>query len=164
MSTRLTNPGPTQSRRPSGETQEDLLGRLFAPVDIASLVFIRVAFGTIMFWEVCRYFIYGWVERYYVQPEFRFTYYGFDWLRLWSGEWMHLHFLFLGVLALMIALGMLYRLSMALFFLGFSYVFLERARWDRSRKRSSASRPVGPSSRLEVILPSPRHRRLEPKG
>jgi vitamin K-dependent gamma-carboxylase len=83
-----------------------------------------VAFGTIMFWEVCRYFIYDWVERYYVQPEFRFTYYGFDWLRLWSGEWMHLHFLFLGALALMIALGVLYRLSMTLFFLGFSYVFL----------------------------------------
>ena len=79
-----------------------------------------MAFGTIMFWEVCHYFIYDWVERYYVQPEFRFTYYSFDWLRLWSGGWIYL--LFLG--ALMIALGVLYRLSMTLFILGFSYVFL----------------------------------------
>ena len=73
-----------------------------------------------MFWEVCHYFIYDWVERYYVQPEFRFTCYSFDWLRLWSGGWIYL--LFLG--ALMIALGVLYRLSMTLFILGFSYVFL----------------------------------------
>jgi len=124
MSSQTTGAAPSRTHETSGEGRRGLLGRLFAPVDIASLVFFRVAFGAIMLWEVCRYFYYGWVERYFVQSEFRFTYYGFDWLRLWSGEWMQLHFLALGLLAIFIALGFLYRLSTTLFFLGFTYVFL----------------------------------------
>jgi len=38
-----------------------LQSRAFAPVDIASLVFSRIAFGLLMAWEVCRYFRNGWV-------------------------------------------------------------------------------------------------------
>jgi len=38
-----------------------LRSRAFAPVDIASLVFFRIAFGLLMAWEVCRYFRNGWV-------------------------------------------------------------------------------------------------------
>ena len=65
---------------------------LFKPVDIASLAFFRIAFGTILLWEVWRYFDYGWIERYYIEPEFHFTYYGFEWVRPWSGGGMFLHF------------------------------------------------------------------------
>jgi hypothetical protein len=98
--------------------------RLFAPVDIASLVCFRIAFGAIMFWEVWRYLSYGWVERYYITPQFHFTYYGFDWVKPWPGDGMYWHFYALGFLALCILFGFWYRLSAALFFLGFTYVFL----------------------------------------
>lgn len=98
--------------------------RLFQPVDAASVVFFRVAFGAILFWEVCRYFLFGWVGRYYAEPQFRFAYYGFEWLPPWPANWMHAHFAILGVLALCIAAGFLYRISTVLFFLGFTYIFL----------------------------------------
>ena len=100
------------------------MGRLFAPVDIASLVFFRVAFGVIMVWEVAYYFVRGWIPRYFIDPSFHFTYYGFGWVQPWPGYGMYLHFLALGVLAACIAFGLWYRVSIVLFFLGFTYVFL----------------------------------------
>ncbi len=106
------------------EPQAGLLTRLFAPVDVASLVAFRMLFGAIMFWEVCRYFSYDWIRRYYIEPTFHFTYYGFSWVHPWPGIGMYLHFLALGLLAIFIVVGFWYRLSAGLFFLGFTYVFL----------------------------------------
>jgi HTTM domain/Vitamin K-dependent gamma-carboxylase, lumenal domain len=105
-------------------TDGALWNRLFAPVDIASIVYFRIAFGAIMLWEVWRYFKKGWIKSYYIDPTLHFTYYGFDWVRPWPGEGMYLHFLALGALATFILLGLWYRISAALFFLGFTYVFL----------------------------------------
>ncbi len=101
-----------------------LLQRLFAPVDIASLVFFRIAFGVIMLSEVARYFAYGWIPAYWIEPSFHFTYLGFGWVRPWPGVGMYVHFLVLGILAGFITLGLFYRASSALFFLGFAYMFL----------------------------------------
>lgn len=98
--------------------------RLHEPVDIASLVVFRIFFGAIMVWEVARYFSYDWIRRYYIDPTFYFTYYGFGWLRPWPGDGMHLHFAVLGVLALFITVGLFYRVSTVLFAFGFTYVFL----------------------------------------
>ena len=110
--------------------RQGLLARLFAPVDIASLAFFRIAFGAVMLWEVWRYFNYGWISRYYIEPGFHFTYFGFDWVKPWPGDGMYYHFFALGLLAACIMAGFLYRLSATLFFLGFSYVFLlEQARY-----------------------------------
>jgi hypothetical protein len=104
--------------------QTALWSRLFAPAVIAPLVYFRIAFGIILMWEVWRYFNYGWVQRYYMEPSYFFTYLGFDWVRPWPGDGMLIHFVALAVLAAMIALGLFYRLSTILFFLGFTYVFL----------------------------------------
>lgn len=97
---------------------------LSRPVDIASLAVFRIAFGAIMAWEVLRYFDYGWIERYWIQPDFFFGYLGFEWVRPWPGEGMYVHFAVLGVLAACIAAGLLYRVAAVLFFVGFAYVFL----------------------------------------
>ena len=97
---------------------------MFQPTDGRRLACFRILFGLLMVWEVWRYFDHGWVERYYIEPEFFFTYYGFDWVRPWGGMWMKVHFVVLGVLATFIALGFLYRWSMALFFVGFAHIFL----------------------------------------
>lgn len=77
-----------------------------------------------MCWEVSRYFRYDWIERYWMEPDFFFTYDGFHWLSPWSGDGMYFHFVALGILAFCIAIGLLYRLSTVLFFLGFTYIFL----------------------------------------
>jgi hypothetical protein len=97
---------------------------LFARVDGASLVVFRIAFGALALWEVWRYADNGWIDEYYLEPVFRFTYDGFSWVRPWPGEWLHAHFFALGVLAVCILVGFCYRLAAALFFVGFSYVFL----------------------------------------
>ena len=104
--------------------------RAFAPVEIAPLVWFRVAFGAIMLVEVSRYFAHGWIERYFIEPQFMFKYYGFEWVQAWPGDGMKLHFFALGVLAAGIAAGCCYRLATALFFVGFTYVFLlDQARY-----------------------------------
>jgi hypothetical protein len=102
----------------------------FAPVDIASLAVFRVAFGAVMVWEVYRYFSKGWIARYYIDPDFFFTYYGFGWVRPWPGDGMYVHFALLGLAAGGVMAGLFYRASAALFFLGFTYVFLlDQARY-----------------------------------
>lgn len=98
--------------------------RWFDSVDVASLVFFRIAFGALMFVEVLRYFTYGWIERYYIAPSFHFTYLGFGWVQPWPGAGMYLHFAALGVLSLFILAGFWYRAAAALFCIGFTYVFL----------------------------------------
>jgi vitamin K-dependent gamma-carboxylase len=111
-------------------TKHPFWAHLFAPVDIASLVFLRIAFGAIMLWEVWRYNSRGWIRRYYITPDFHFTYYGFDWIDPLPDNGMYLLFAALGALAFCIMLGILYRFSTILFFVGFTYVFLlDQARY-----------------------------------
>ena len=105
-------------------TQAAWWSRLFEQTAVAPLAFFRVAFGLVMVWEVWRYFTYGWIARYYMDPVYYFTYLGFDWIHPWPGNGMVIHFALLAVLGVMIAAGLFYRLSAVLFFLGFTYVFL----------------------------------------
>ncbi len=102
----------------------------FAPVDASSLVFLRFCFGLIMVVEVWRFWDHGWIERYYINPEFLFKYYGFEWVVPWPGDGMYWHFGLLAVLAVLIAVGALYRFAAIAFFVCFTYVFLlEEARY-----------------------------------
>ena len=98
--------------------------RILEPQDVASLVVFRVGFGLLMFWEVTRYFYFGWVEELYAKPQFHFQYEWFSWIVPFPGNGMYLLFAALGILALMIAFGLFYRTATILFFLGYSYVFL----------------------------------------
>jgi vitamin K-dependent gamma-carboxylase len=98
--------------------------RLLKPVDISFLILFRVVFGAIMLWEVYRYYTYGWISRYYIQPAVYFSYYGFSWVKPWPGQGMYIHFFILGLLAACILLGFFYRIAAMLFFLGFTYIFL----------------------------------------
>lgn len=101
-----------------------LVTRMFAPVDISSIVVFRIAFGLIMLWEVNRYPSYGWVASYYIDPVYNFPYVGFEWVKPLPGNLMYVHFYALALLAVFITLGLWYRISATLFWLGFTYVFL----------------------------------------
>ena len=114
----------------AGKVARGLRERLSEPVDIASVVMVRVFFGLLMVWEVVRYFENGWIRKYWLAPDLHFRYFGFDWVAPWPGEGMYWHFLGLGLLAALITFGLFYRVAAALFFVGFSYVFLlEQARY-----------------------------------
>lgn len=102
---------------------------LFAPIDIGMLVVFRVAFGASMLIEVFRYFNPGpdgitRIQRTYIDPPLNFTFYGFSWVQPFPGNGMYILFGVLGVAALLITIGLLYRLAALIFFLGFTYVFL----------------------------------------
>lgn len=98
--------------------------RLLRPVDIANLVFVRVAFGGILLWHLWELFQTGAIETLYDADRFHFRYLGFDWVRPWPEAGMQLHFAALSVLAACIVFGLCYRLSALLFCVGFTYVLL----------------------------------------
>jgi len=105
------------------------LKNFFAPVAISSLVAFRIVFGAIMFWEVTRYFKYEWIYRYWVEPDFNFSYAPFNFQPL-PEQYMYMLWYALGALAIFILIGFLYRISTVLFFILFSYTFLlEQARY-----------------------------------
>ena len=107
---------------------ELIIKRLDTPSDAASVVLLRIVFGLLMFWEMTRYYYNGWIRELYVKPQFYFQYEWFQWVRPLPEEAMYLLFASLAILSLMIALGLFYRISTLLFFLGYSYFFLlERA-------------------------------------
>lgn len=102
---------------------------LFQPVDNSFLVLFRILFGAIMFWEVTRYFRYGWIYRYWIEPYFNFSYAPFHFQPL-PGDGMFVIWLVLGLLAICITIGLFYRISATLFFLLFTYTYLlEQARY-----------------------------------
>ena len=100
------------------------LRNLFAQTDIASLVVFRIFFGLIMLIEVFRYFDRGWIEAYWIDARFNFPYWPFLSLEPLPGQGMYLLFVFLGLLAVCIMIGLFYRYSTVLFFLCFTYMFL----------------------------------------
>ncbi len=105
-----------------------IIKRLDTPTDTASVVLLRIVFGLLMFWEMTRYYYNGWIRELYARPQFHFQYEWFQWLRPLPEEAMYLLFASLAILSLMITLGLFYRISTVLFFLGYSYFFLvERA-------------------------------------
>ena len=97
---------------------------LTQPVDSASLAVFRFLFGAIMVYETYRYFALGRITRYYVEPQFYFTYELFPMITPWPEPWIYIHFVVMGLAALGLMLGLFYRLSAYVFLLTYSYVFL----------------------------------------
>jgi vitamin K-dependent gamma-carboxylase len=97
---------------------------LLRPTDAAALAAFRIAFGLLGLVSSIRFLAYGWVNELFVEPRFFFHYYGFEWIKPLSATGMHALFVGLAVVSACIAAGLFYRASIALFFVGFSYVQL----------------------------------------
>ncbi len=98
--------------------------RLFEAADIRPLVTLRVAFGLMMVAAVVRSYWMGFVEAQYLQPDFHFNYYGWEWVKPLPAFGIHAVMALMAVSALGIALGAFYRWSCAVFLLTFSYIEL----------------------------------------
>ncbi|WP_336516937.1 HTTM domain-containing protein [Pollutibacter soli] len=94
------------------------------PVPIAPLVSFRITFGVLMFFSLLRFWWRGWVTTVYIEPKFHFTYTGFEWVKPLGETGMHLLFLIIILSTVLITIGLFYRLSMIVFFIGFTYVEL----------------------------------------
>jgi len=97
---------------------------LLAPADIAGLVFFRIALGVLLLIEMGRFLVNGWVIYDFVTPPYHFTYYGFSWVKPLPAAGMVALFVVLAACAILIALGLKYRLACVVFCVGFSYAFL----------------------------------------
>jgi hypothetical protein len=93
-------------------------------VSIAPLAGFRILFGFIMLVSIVRFMLRGWIKALYIEPEFYFTFYGFEWIAPLGASGMYLLFAIMAVSAIMIMLGYRYRLAALLFFLSFTYVEL----------------------------------------
>ena len=89
----------------------------------ATLAFFRLAFGLMMLLSLIRFSIYGWIEKFYIIPQFHFKYFGFEWVQP-LGNLTYLLFLICGISALFVAIGYQYRLAIITFFLSFTYIEL----------------------------------------
>jgi len=97
---------------------------LSEPRDASALAVFRMLFGLLMVGSVARYFLYGWIDRFYVRPRMHFTYWGLDWVQPLPEPGMTILLVGLGVCAAMIAVGLAYRFAAAAFFVGFTYLHL----------------------------------------
>ncbi|MDZ4680549.1 MAG: HTTM domain-containing protein [Saprospiraceae bacterium] len=101
------------------------MSRLFQPLNIASLVFFRVAFGLLGFADVLGTWLYYHLHEGAFQPgKFRFAYLGFEWVQPLPEPWMSACFILLLLSALGIIVGWRYRANAIIFALGFTWLFL----------------------------------------
>ncbi len=83
----------------------------FRQVDNSPLIVFRILFGLLMVVECWGAIATGWVKETFVDPEFTFTFIGFEWTQFLLGKTMYVYFLILGIAAWGVALGYRYRLS-----------------------------------------------------
>lgn len=93
-------------------------------ISVAPLAFFRIAFGALMLISLIRFNERGWIEALYIEPEFLFSYFGFEWLPRPSATGIYILFGIAGTSSILILLGLFYRWASVLFFLSFSYIEL----------------------------------------
>ena len=94
------------------------------PVDATGLALFRILFGTTMCLGALRFLWNGWVDRFFVQPDYYFPYWGLEWLTVAPPGAMYAIFVAIAVLAAMVAVGFCYRFAIVGFLALFTYVEL----------------------------------------
>lgn len=79
-------------------------------------------YGCVMMWEIWQFIQKEW-GLFYTKPEKHFTYYGFEWISPPAENVLDLLFIVLLLAAFCITVGLFYRISSILFFLGFAWLF-----------------------------------------
>lgn len=91
-------------------------------VDIAALLWFRLLLGAILLVLVSRYFWYGWISRYYIEPKIMLSFWPFEGLPRLSGLGFYLLFGGMAAASVAIILGYRYRVAVGFFFLAFTYI------------------------------------------
>lgn len=98
--------------------------RLNQPLDIAALAVFRILFGTLMCLGTLRFMASGWIELFYVEPEFHFKYWGFAWVQVPGPVGLYLLYGGIALSAALVALGAYYRIAIISFWCLFTYAEL----------------------------------------
>ncbi|WP_299548522.1 HTTM domain-containing protein [Seonamhaeicola sp.] len=97
---------------------------LFKHIDNSALVVFRIIFGLLCFLESVGAIFTGWIKRTLIDPEFTFSFVGFEWLQPLPGYWMYVYYAVMGVFGLFVMLGYKYRFSIIAFGLMWSATYL----------------------------------------
>lgn len=84
---------------------------LFKLIDNSGLVVFRMVFGLLITLEAWGAIATGWVRKVLVQPEFTFSFIGFEWLQPLPGNGMYYYFAVMGIFGLLVMLGYKYRFA-----------------------------------------------------
>ena len=97
---------------------------LFKHIDNSGLIVFRIIFGLLCFLEAFGAIFTGWIRRTLIEPDFTFSFIGFEWLQPLPGNWMYAYYAIMGLFGLFIMLGYKYRLSMFMFALMWTATYL----------------------------------------
>lgn len=89
----------------------------------APLAVFRILFGVMMLLSIIRFWANGWIQKLYLEPNYHFSYYGFEWVKP-LGNYTYLLFFICGLSSICITLGFKYRFAIVTFFLSFTYIEL----------------------------------------
>lgn len=105
-------------------TREWIQKTLFREVSISPLVSFRILFGSLMLVGIFRFWANGWIEEQFIKPTFHFKYFGFEWVPEPTAVGIYFIFILMALSAVMLAIGLFYRIAALSFFLLFTYVEL----------------------------------------
>lgn len=97
---------------------------LTAPRDIAALAVFRMLIGGLMCFGALRFMSKGWIERLYIEPDFHFKYWGFEWVQVPGETGLYLLYSGIAVTAFLVAIGAFYRMAIIAFWCLFTYAEL----------------------------------------
>ncbi|WP_273565414.1 HTTM domain-containing protein [Maribacter halichondriae] len=97
---------------------------LFTKINNSPLLIFRIFFGILVALECYGAIVTGWIRRTLVEPQFTFSFIGFEWLQPLPGNGMYFYFFIMGTLGVCIALGYKYRFSIISFTILWTAVYL----------------------------------------
>jgi hypothetical protein len=106
-----------ESRTPAG----NLISRFFRPVDNASLVFFRIAFGLTSFFHIWGVLDGERVRRRYIDQPFLFSFPGLGWLKPLPGDLLLVLWFAMAAACLLVMLGLFYKPAIIFFFVAHTY-------------------------------------------
>jgi len=104
--------------------QKSIRNYLSKTTEAAPLAAFRIFFGLLMCLSIIRFWYYGWIEKMYIEPAFHFKYWGFAWVQVPPNTVLYALFILCGLSAILVALGLWYRVAIVAFFLTFTYIEL----------------------------------------
>ncbi|MFT4033401.1 MAG: HTTM domain-containing protein, partial [Siphonobacter sp.] len=97
---------------------------LFKEIDNGSLLVFRVVWGVLMTIECWGGLLTGWVRNTFLLPKYTFTFIGFEWTEHLLGTPIYFLYFLLGLMGVLIAIGLNYRIATIVFAIGWTLTYL----------------------------------------
>ncbi|RFS17756.1 HTTM domain-containing protein [Emticicia sp. C21] len=92
-------------------------------ISAAPLAVFRIGFGLMLLGSIIRFWSKGWIFDLYIKPKYFFPFYGFEFVKP-LGNYTYILFFICALCALLVALGLFYRIAIIGLFLSFTYIEL----------------------------------------